>query len=95
MKICVISIGDKVTLLILGLLTIFIIEGNAKFQLEVWEHNMQFFFSSKFMAPSILSMDRGDYTSKASMFRLLALNLQTQKDYCEGFPRITEKTINF
>ena len=35
MKICVISIGDNVTLLILGLLTTFIIEGNAKFQLEV------------------------------------------------------------
>ena len=38
MKICVISIGDNVTLLILGLLTTFIIEGNAKFQLDVWEH---------------------------------------------------------
>ena len=47
------------------------------------------------MAPSILSMDRGDHTSKASMFRLLALNLQTQKDYCEGFPRITEKNNQF
>ena len=34
MKICVISIGDNVTLLILGLLTTFIIEGNAKFQLK-------------------------------------------------------------
>lgn len=69
--------------------SIFVIAGNAQFQLEIREHKDAIFLLIHVHGPLNFTCKR-DQTAKASGVGLFALNLLTPKGYCKGLPRITE-----